>query len=116
LAKSTAIVFRSTLDFGYSSSLSFTDALAHQRASVKWESNLLSNQKSLFMRIDICGTGVDPYSFNEVIELICDHIKSNGDPQYVVTPNAQHIVLVRKNALFRQLYREAWLVVPDGVP
>lgn len=72
--------------------------------------------KNSATRVNICGTQVDRYSFQEVVDLIADYAANRNTPQFVVTPNAQHVVLVKRDALFRELYRCAFLVVPDGVP
>lgn len=68
------------------------------------------------MRINIAGVNIDRYSFNEVIEIITDHVTSGGAPAYVVTPNAQHTLTFQQDAHFRDIYRDAFLSVPDGVP
>jgi N-acetylglucosaminyldiphosphoundecaprenol N-acetyl-beta-D-mannosaminyltransferase len=68
------------------------------------------------MRVKIAGMGVDDYSFAEVVQIILKHIDFDRKPQYVVTPNAQHIVLFQTDLSFRQAYKGAFLVVPDGVP
>lgn len=67
-------------------------------------------------RVNICGVQVDRYSFHEVVEQITNHALSRNSPQYVVTPNAQHIVTLQRDSLFREIYRNAFLSVPDGVP
>lgn len=67
-------------------------------------------------RVNICGVEVDRYSFDEVVEAIAKHAISKRHPEYVVTPNAQHIVLVQKDTKFREVYHHAFLAVPDGVP
>ncbi|MDZ8050721.1 MAG: WecB/TagA/CpsF family glycosyltransferase [Aulosira sp. ZfuVER01] len=67
------------------------------------------------MRINICGVEIDKYSFNEVVNQIVAHALSKGRPEYVVTPNAMHILSLQKDAFFREIYRQAFLVVPDGV-
>jgi N-acetylglucosaminyldiphosphoundecaprenol N-acetyl-beta-D-mannosaminyltransferase len=67
------------------------------------------------MRINICGVEIDNYSFDEVVERIINHALAAGDPEYVVTPNAIHIVDLQQDAHFREIYRQAFLVVPDGV-
>jgi N-acetylglucosaminyldiphosphoundecaprenol N-acetyl-beta-D-mannosaminyltransferase len=68
------------------------------------------------MRVNICGVKIDRYSFNEVVDIIIDRAISGGKPEYVVTPNAQHIVTLQNDAHFRKIYQNAFLVVPDGVP
>lgn len=67
------------------------------------------------MRINICGVEIDRYSFDQVLEQIIDHALAGKPPEYVVTPNAMHILSLQKDPLFRQIYRQAFLVVPDGV-
>ena len=68
------------------------------------------------MRVNICGVGIDQYSFHEVVEIIVQQALNSSQPEYVVTPNAQHLVTLQKDKLFREIYRHAFLVVPDGVP
>ncbi|OUL22564.1 WecB/TagA/CpsF family glycosyltransferase [Nostoc sp. 106C] len=67
------------------------------------------------MRINICGVEIDKYTFNEVVNQIVNHALSKGKPEYVVTPNAMHILSLQKDVYFREIYRQAFLVVPDGV-
>jgi N-acetylglucosaminyldiphosphoundecaprenol N-acetyl-beta-D-mannosaminyltransferase len=67
------------------------------------------------MRINICGIEIDQYNFDEVLERIIYHAVAQRSPEYVVTPNAMHILNLQKDALFREIYRKAFLVVPDGV-
>jgi N-acetylglucosaminyldiphosphoundecaprenol N-acetyl-beta-D-mannosaminyltransferase len=66
--------------------------------------------------INICGVGVDSYSFGQVIELIIRQALSGQTPEYVVTPNAYHLLLLQDDYYFREIYRNAFLAVPDGVP
>ena len=67
------------------------------------------------MRINICDVEIDKYNFDEVVERILNHALAGGCPEYVVTPNAMHIVALQEDANFREIYRQAFLVVPDGV-
>jgi exopolysaccharide biosynthesis WecB/TagA/CpsF family protein len=66
-------------------------------------------------KVNIAGVHVDKYSFDEVVERIINHALVKGKPEYVVTPNAQHIVSLQQDALFQDIYRKAFLAVPDGV-
>ncbi len=59
---------------------------------------------------------IDSYSFDDAVQTILKHVVTDKKPQYVVTPNAQHVVLLQNDLVFRQVYKEAFLVVPDGVP
>lgn len=67
------------------------------------------------MRINIAGVEIDRYSFDEVVVQIINHALSANSSEYVVTPNAQHIVSLQQDRLFREIYSNAFLVVPDGV-
>lgn len=70
------------------------------------------------MVINLCGVSVHKYSFSEVVDVIITELSKPlaFTPKYVVTPNAQHIVLLQRDLRFRDVYKDAFLVVPDGVP
>jgi N-acetylglucosaminyldiphosphoundecaprenol N-acetyl-beta-D-mannosaminyltransferase len=65
-------------------------------------------------RIAIGDALVDRCSFQEALDDITAHALQGGAPAYVVTPNAQHIVLLDRQPRLREIYRDADLVVPDG--
>lgn len=67
------------------------------------------------MKINLCGVEIDKYNFDEVVERIVEHASSKRKPEYVVTPNAMHILSLQKDGNFQDIYRKAFLVVPDGV-
>jgi len=52
--------------------------------------------------------------FDEMLETIVRSARS-GEPKYVVTPNAQHVVLLSKDKHFQTIYTEAAFVLPDGI-
>lgn len=66
--------------------------------------------------VTIAGVRIDKLSFETVVETIIDRALSGGTPSYVVTPNASHIVMLQDDPLFREIYDQAFLSVPDGVP
>jgi N-acetylglucosaminyldiphosphoundecaprenol N-acetyl-beta-D-mannosaminyltransferase len=68
------------------------------------------------MRVNICGVDIDQISFAEAMMGMLNHAKLRKPPEYVVTPNAHHVVMLQKNERFRQIYQRARWVVPDGVP
>jgi N-acetylglucosaminyldiphosphoundecaprenol N-acetyl-beta-D-mannosaminyltransferase len=68
------------------------------------------------MRVNIAGAEIDTYSFDEVVDIIIDRALTSSTPEYVVTPNAQHINNLQTDDLFQEIYRHAALSVPDGVP
>ncbi len=68
------------------------------------------------MRVNIAGVGVDAHSFAHVLQMSLEHAQGRSAPAYIVTPNAQHVMLLQSSGPFREAYRAAWLSVPDGVP
>lgn len=66
--------------------------------------------------VTIAGVRIDALDFDHVVETIVAHAARNGTPRYVVTPNAHHVVLFQEDALLREIYEHAFLVVADGVP
>lgn len=86
--------------------------MEYRGAETRW--GLLYARTKRSMRINVCGTEIDRYTFKEVVTKITDRAASGGEPQYVVTPNAQHILLLRQDPYLRKIYRDAFLVIPDG--
>lgn len=66
-------------------------------------------------RVGIGYALVDNCSFHEVCSAIIAHARAGGEPAYVTTANAQHIVLLDGDRRLREIYEHADLVVPDGV-
>jgi N-acetylglucosaminyldiphosphoundecaprenol N-acetyl-beta-D-mannosaminyltransferase len=66
--------------------------------------------------VTIAGVRIDALDFGDVVEAVVAHAARGGAPAYVVTPNAHHVVLLQQDALLREIYEHAFLVVPDGVP
>lgn len=64
----------------------------------------------------IAGVRIDNRAFDGVVDAIVDHALNGRESGYVVTPNAHHVVLFQKDALFRRIYAASFLSVPDGVP
>jgi N-acetylglucosaminyldiphosphoundecaprenol N-acetyl-beta-D-mannosaminyltransferase len=58
---------------------------------------------------------VDNCSSDQVCSSIIAHALAQGKPSYVITPNAQHIVLLEKERRLQQIYDHADLVVADGI-
>jgi N-acetylglucosaminyldiphosphoundecaprenol N-acetyl-beta-D-mannosaminyltransferase len=65
-------------------------------------------------RIAIGHALVDNCSASQACAAIIRHARTKGRPAYVTTANAQHIVLLDRDARFRMIYRQADLIVPDG--
>jgi len=66
-------------------------------------------------RVNICDILIDRISFNDTVDSIIEYAQKDFPPAYVVTPNAHHIVTLQSDIEFKRIYKEALLVVPDGV-
>jgi N-acetylglucosaminyldiphosphoundecaprenol N-acetyl-beta-D-mannosaminyltransferase len=66
-------------------------------------------------RVDVAGVLVDDLSMEEAIDAI-ERLVAAGGRAAVVTPNVDHVVRVRADPEFAAIYREAALVLADGMP
>lgn len=66
-------------------------------------------------RIKFLNTEVDNLTMDEAVQRIEQLILSKK-PSYVVTPNVDHIVKLEEDEEFQNVYREADLIVTDGMP
>jgi N-acetylglucosaminyldiphosphoundecaprenol N-acetyl-beta-D-mannosaminyltransferase len=66
-------------------------------------------------RIRICNIAIDNVDFREAIERIDSLVKQNTGA-YVLTPNVDHLVKLKDDLFFQEIYERADLVVPDGMP
>lgn len=66
-------------------------------------------------RIKFLNTEVDNLTIYEAVEKI-EQLILNRKPSYVVTPNVDHIVKLETDKEFQQVYREADLILTDGMP
>lgn len=66
-------------------------------------------------RVKFLNTEVDNITMDEAIEEI-DKLIINRKPSYVVTPNVDHIVKLESDDEFKEVYKEADLILTDGQP
>lgn len=66
-------------------------------------------------RIKLLNIEVDNLNMKEAIKAIDDLIIKRK-PSYVVTPNVDHIVKLEKDSEFQEVYRDADLILTDGMP
>lgn len=66
-------------------------------------------------RIKFLNTEVDDLTMDEAIIEI-DKLIQRGVPSYVVTPNVDHIVKLEKDEEFKNVYKNADLILTDGMP
>lgn len=64
----------------------------------------------------VFGVTVHRMSKAEVVDLILAKAKAGGAPSIVVTPNLQHVYLLRTDQELQEVYDSAEFVVADGVP
>ena len=67
------------------------------------------------MRLKFLNTHVDNLTMEEAVQEI-DRLIVEKKQSYVVTPNMDHIVLIEKDKLFKEIYDNADLVLTDGKP
>jgi N-acetylglucosaminyldiphosphoundecaprenol N-acetyl-beta-D-mannosaminyltransferase len=65
-------------------------------------------------KINFAGIKIDNFSMVEVKEKITEIIEKEKKT-YIVTPNAAHIVLLQKDKEFYEIYKNAELVLADGI-
>jgi N-acetylglucosaminyldiphosphoundecaprenol N-acetyl-beta-D-mannosaminyltransferase len=66
-------------------------------------------------RVNILGAQIDNLDRAEAMERIASLVRERR-PSLVVTPNVDHLVNLQGDSEFREIYREAGLVLTDGVP
>jgi N-acetylglucosaminyldiphosphoundecaprenol N-acetyl-beta-D-mannosaminyltransferase len=66
--------------------------------------------------VRLAGVRIDPIDFDTAVAKIVARAANGEGPDYVVTPNAHHVVLHQTDPLLREIYEQAFLVVTDGVP
>jgi len=69
----------------------------------------------MMLKVNILGIELDNLGLEDVLKKIEDFV-SDGIPRYIVTPNVDHLILKRKDRVFEEAYKNASLIVPDGVP
>lgn len=66
-------------------------------------------------RIEFLNTNIDNLTINESLYMI-DELITRKTPSYVVTPNVDHIVKLEKDKEFQEVYKNANLILTDGMP
>lgn len=66
-------------------------------------------------RMKFLNTEVDNLTMDEAINRI-DELIINKTPSYVVTPNVDHIVKLENDTEFQTVYKNASLILTDGMP
>ncbi|MGA2077574.1 MAG: WecB/TagA/CpsF family glycosyltransferase [Terriglobia bacterium] len=64
--------------------------------------------------VNICHARVHATTLPQAVDLISNYAATLQGPAYVVTPNAQHVVLLERDQHLREIYSHASLVLPDG--
>ena len=66
-------------------------------------------------QIDLFNIKIHNVTMDEAVSQIRTWVQS-GQGSYVVTPNVDHIVKLQNDLEFQEIYREAGLVIADGMP
>lgn len=87
--------------------------------STRWLPAPASSRTSLrgpnVARIGVGHALIDNCSSEQVCAWIVAHARNRGASAYVLTPNAQHIVLLDNDRQLQSIYAHADLVIPDGI-
>ncbi|MCU1589879.1 MAG: hypothetical protein JWP11_1135 [Frankiales bacterium] len=67
-------------------------------------------------RIRVGDADIDALTLNDSVVAICELARGSTTRAFVVTPNIHHILELRGSEPFRDAYRDAALVLPDGFP
>jgi N-acetylglucosaminyldiphosphoundecaprenol N-acetyl-beta-D-mannosaminyltransferase len=91
----------------------------NMNVNTQWFAPNTSSRTSLrgphVARIGVGHALIDNCSLAQVCASIIAHAGSRGRPAYVITPNAQNIVLLEKQRRLQEVYDHADLVIPDGI-
>lgn len=66
-------------------------------------------------KIQFLNIHVDNVTMSEAIQRV-DELVKKRENSYIVTPNLDHIVMIEKDLLFKEIYDNASLVLTDGQP
>ena len=66
-------------------------------------------------RLELFGMPFSALTFAQVCREVDARIRSRR-PGYIVTPNVDHVCRFHRDPLFREVYRDAFLVLADGKP
>jgi N-acetylglucosaminyldiphosphoundecaprenol N-acetyl-beta-D-mannosaminyltransferase len=67
-------------------------------------------------RVRVGRAKIDCLSYDQAVAAVCEVARVHGRREYVVTPNIQHVAMLRRGGEFEQAYDDAALVLPDGFP
>lgn len=73
------------------------------------------HELSVSARVAIGRARIDDVTMSEAIAHLCQLVAA-GHPEYVVTPNVDHLVKLEDDPHFRMIYDQAALVLADGMP
>jgi N-acetylglucosaminyldiphosphoundecaprenol N-acetyl-beta-D-mannosaminyltransferase len=67
-------------------------------------------------RVQLFGVAIDVVRRHQAVSVVLRMSKTPGACRFVVTPNADHVLLLQQNAAMRAAYADAALVIADGWP
>jgi N-acetylglucosaminyldiphosphoundecaprenol N-acetyl-beta-D-mannosaminyltransferase len=66
-------------------------------------------------RMRFLNTEIDNITMDEALESV-DKMIQTGSFHYIITPNVDHIIKLEESPTFREIYKDADLVLTDGMP
>jgi N-acetylglucosaminyldiphosphoundecaprenol N-acetyl-beta-D-mannosaminyltransferase len=66
-------------------------------------------------KINICNVFIDSLTFYEALKKIELSLQKRS-PNFIVTPNVDHIMTLQHDRLFAEIYSNAYLTLADGMP
>jgi N-acetylglucosaminyldiphosphoundecaprenol N-acetyl-beta-D-mannosaminyltransferase len=66
--------------------------------------------------VNLFGVDIDVVRRDDAIRAVLQMSKTPGSCRFVVTPNADHVLLLQRNPAMRRAYADASLVIADGWP
>ncbi len=74
-----------------------------------------SEQPEALPMVEVMGCSVHNINREEAVGLMLDEAQS-PTPTFAVTPNVDHVIMLRRNAEFRAAYDRASIITADGMP
>jgi N-acetylglucosaminyldiphosphoundecaprenol N-acetyl-beta-D-mannosaminyltransferase len=83
--------------------------------SVRYFDSALTTPSTAGGRVSVGGVAFDDITMEETLEQV-EQLIASGQPHYVCTGNIDHLYLLQSDKAFQDAYRQASLVLADGMP
>lgn len=76
---------------------------------------MIPDRSSAPPKVDVAGVLIDNVSMADAVDAV-ERLVGRDGVSYVLTPNVDHVVRVQRDPEFARIYRDAALVLADGMP